>query len=104
MENKTVTLNSNLTVGDDFRLRRINVYDDDLKRRVDQDGQTRSLEEFDWKSLPETASREVIKQGHEIFSSIINRNRKVMKRKLEAENSPYVGLIEKGTTEKVHKK
>ena len=70
MENKTVTLNSNLTVGDDFRLRRINVYDEHLNRRVDQDGQTRSLEDFDWKSLPETAPREVVKHGHEIFPEL----------------------------------
>ena len=104
MENKTVTLNSNLTVGDDFRLRRINVYDEHLNRRVDQDGLTRSLEDFDWKSLPETACRQEVTHGHEIFSTIINRNRNAMKRKLEDENSPYVGLIEKGTTEKVHKK
>ena len=51
--NKKVTLNTMLTQGEGFRLRRINGYNEPLNKIIDQDGLTRCVEDFDWKILPE---------------------------------------------------
>ena len=83
--NKKVTLNTMLTQGEGFRLRRINGYNEHLNKRIDQDGLTRCVEEFDWKILPEHAANRDIKHSHEIMTEIIEKNRRMMKRKLEEE-------------------
>ena len=92
--NKKVTLNTMCTQGKGFRLRRINGYNEHLNKRIDMDGLTRSVEEFDWKVLPAHAPKCNIKQSHEIFTEIIEENKRAMKRKLEEENNPYAGFID----------
>ena len=95
-DGKTVSLNSMLTQGDgdSFRLRRINGYHEDLNKRIDQDGLTRYLEEFEWKLLPDEAENQDIKHGHHVMAETIQKYKLALKRKLNEDNNLYAGFLD----------
>ena len=80
--------------GDNFRLSRINAYDEGSNERIYQDGLTRYLEDFEWKLLPDEAGNQEIRHGRHVMTEIIQKGKRELKRKLNEDNSPYAGFID----------